>query len=93
MKRVAEAKCRVVGVPIVVQPVPVQHHLVAVLVEIRNVEVAVAVLDEMYGSSSVPLPFECSQGCIVFGIVMPQNPIPSIFIFYEVLHTPLYLKP
>jgi len=41
MKRVAEAEGGVVGVPVVVQPVPVQHHLVAVLVEVRDVEVAV----------------------------------------------------
>ena len=52
MKRVAEAESRIVGVPVVVQPVPVQHDLVAVLVEIRDIDVAVAVLHEMYGISS-----------------------------------------
>jgi hypothetical protein len=39
--RFAEAESGVAGVPVVVQPVPVQHHLVAVLVEVRDVEVAV----------------------------------------------------
>ena len=71
MKRVAEAECGVVGVEVVVQPVPVHHDLVAVLVEIRDIQVAVAVLHEMYGTSSIPLPFEYSRGCIVFGIAMP----------------------
>ena len=71
MKRVAEAESRIVGIPAVVQPVPVQHDLVAVLVEIRDIQVAVAALHEMYWISSVPLPFECSWSCIVFGIIMP----------------------
>ena len=34
---------RVVAVPIVVEPVPIEDHLVAVLVEVRDVEVVVAV--------------------------------------------------
>ncbi|MCI0619559.1 hypothetical protein L0Y40_00790 [Candidatus Wolfebacteria bacterium] len=41
MRRFAEAESGVVGVPVVVQPAPAQHHLVAVLVEVRDVEVAV----------------------------------------------------
>ena len=45
------AETRVVAVPVVVEIVPVQHNLVAVLVEIRDIEVAVAVLHEMYGIS------------------------------------------
>ena len=52
MKRVAEAECGVVGVPVVVQPVPVHHDLATVLVEIRDIQVAVEVLHEMYGISS-----------------------------------------
>ena len=48
MKRVAEAEGRIVGVPVVVQPVPVHHDLATVLVEIRDIQVAVAVLHEMY---------------------------------------------
>lgn len=43
MKRVAETKRGIVGVPVVVQPVPVQHNLAIVLVEIWSVEVAVDV--------------------------------------------------
>ena len=61
MKRIAEAESRIVGVPVVVQPVPVHHNLVAVLVEIRGIEVAVLVLHEIYEVPSVPLPFEYSQ--------------------------------
>jgi hypothetical protein len=34
---------RIVTVPIVVEPVPIENHLVAVLVEIRDIEVTVAV--------------------------------------------------
>jgi len=60
MKRVAEAKRGVVGVPVVVKPVPVQDDLVVVLVEIRDVEVAIAVPHEMYEVSSVPLLLEYS---------------------------------
>ena len=71
MKRVAEAECGVVGVPVVVQPVPIHHDLATVLVEIRDIQVAGAVLHEMDGTSSIPLPFEYSRGCIGFGIVMP----------------------
>ena len=52
MKRIAEAERRIVGVPVVVQPVPVQHNLATVLIEIRDIQVAVLVLHEMYGVSS-----------------------------------------
>ena len=38
-----EAQRGVVGVPVVVEPVPVHHHLVTVLNEVRHVEVAIAV--------------------------------------------------
>ena len=51
MKRVATER-GVVGVPVVVQPVPVHHDLVAALEETRDIQVAVAVLHEMYGISS-----------------------------------------
>jgi hypothetical protein len=46
MKRVAETESRVVRVPVVVQPVPVHHDLAIVLVQVRDVEVAVLVLYE-----------------------------------------------
>ena len=72
MKRVAEAERGVVGVEVVVQPVPVHHDLATVLIQIRDIQVAVAVLHEMYEISSVPLPLEYySWSCIVFGIIMP----------------------
>ncbi len=41
-----EASRRVVVVPVVVEPVPVHHHLATVLDEVRDVEVAVAVLHD-----------------------------------------------
>ena len=37
------AESRVVAVPVVVEPVPVENYLVTILVEIRDVEVAIAV--------------------------------------------------
>ncbi|MDQ5949300.1 MAG: hypothetical protein QG589_426 [Patescibacteria group bacterium] len=62
MKKVAEAQSRVVGVPVVVQPVPVHHNLATVLDEIRDIQVAVMVLHEIYGTSSIPLPLEYLSG-------------------------------
>lgn len=56
------AETRVVAVPVVVEPVPVEHNLVAVLVEIRDVEVAIAVPHDTYKIPSMPPPFECSRG-------------------------------
>lgn len=60
MKRVAEAERRIVGVPVVVEPIPIQDDLVVVLVEIRDVEVAIAVPHEVYEISSVSLLLEYS---------------------------------
>jgi hypothetical protein len=57
-----ETESRVVVVPIVVSPVPVEDNLVVVLVEIRDVEVAIAVPHDTYKIPSVPPPFECSRG-------------------------------
>lgn len=45
-EEICETKRGVVGVPIVVEPVPVDDNLAVVLEEIRNVEVAIAVLNE-----------------------------------------------
>ena len=42
----AEAECRVVGVPVVVQPVPIQPNLAADVVEIRDMQEAVAALHD-----------------------------------------------
>jgi hypothetical protein len=53
-----EAQSRVVVVPVVVKPVPVQEDLVAVLVEIRDVEVAIMVPHDTYKMPSMPPPFE-----------------------------------
>ena len=46
----------------VVKPVPVEDNLVGVLVEIRDIEVVVAVPHVMYKMPSVPPPFEYSRG-------------------------------
>ena len=80
-----EAEGRVVAVPVVVEPVPVHHHLAAVLVEIRDVEVAVAVHDQCteclpYHHPSNTLRIVCG-GPAVFGIIMPEHSVPSIFNF------------
>lgn len=56
------AETRVVAVPVVVEPVPVEDHLVTILVEIRDIEVAVAVPHNTCKAPSVPPPFEYSQG-------------------------------
>ena len=52
-----ETQSRVVAVPVVVEPVPVLHHLVTVLVEVRDIEVAVGVANRLYQvpSGSPPL--------------------------------------
>jgi len=56
------AESRVTGVPIVVNPVPIETHLITVLVEIRDVEVAVAVPHDMCKIFSLSPPLEYSQG-------------------------------
>jgi hypothetical protein len=56
------AETWVVAVPVVVEPVPVEDYLAVVLVEIRDVEVAVAVPHNTCNVPSVPPPFECSRG-------------------------------
>jgi len=56
------AESRVVGIPIVVDPVPVEDHLVAVLVEIRDVEVAIAIPHDTRKMPPMSPPLECSQG-------------------------------
>lgn len=52
------AESRIVTVPIVVSPVPVEDNLVAVLVEIRDVQVVVTVPHTTYTMPSVPPPLE-----------------------------------
>ncbi len=56
------AESRVVAVPVVVEPVPVEDNLAIVLVEIRGVEVAVAVPHNTCKVPSIPPPFEYSRG-------------------------------
>lgn len=63
-----EAQSRVVIVPIIVEPVPVELHLAIVLDEVRDVQVTVVVLHKMYTMPSMPLPLDSSWDCIVFSI-------------------------
>ncbi len=55
-----EAERGIVAVPVVVEPVPVQHHLAIVLDEVRHVQVAVAVPDDMCKVPSMPPAIEYS---------------------------------
>ena len=61
----------VVVVPIVVEPVPIEVDLAIVPVDVWDVQVATLVQHKTYGAPSMPPPLEYSQGCIVFGIIMP----------------------
>ena len=57
MKRVARHRSRVVGVPVIVEPIVVPDPLVVVPVEVTDVEVAIGVA-VLYEMSSKPPPFE-----------------------------------
>jgi len=57
-----ETESRLPIVPVVVQPVPVQNHVVAVLVEIRDVEVAIAVPHVLCKMPPTSPPLEYSLG-------------------------------
>src|SRR3989338_1035303 len=78
---ICKASGRVVVVPVVVEPVPVHHHLATVLYEVRDVEVAVAVLHDCTKCR----PFHCSlntrRAVSYSASVMPQHFASSIFIF------------
>ena len=54
MKRVAEAQSWAARTEVAVEPAPVQHDITIVLVEIRDVQVAVAILHEIYKMPSMP---------------------------------------
>ncbi len=71
MKRVAEKHEAVVRIPMVVRiaVVVVEPALAVIAIHVEQSAIPVRVV--MYGKSSVPLPFEYSLGCIVFGITMP----------------------
>jgi len=71
VKKVAGTTTReaATAIPPIVDDVRVQVALAIPVVEIENMEVAVRITPVvMHPPSSVPLPFECSRGCIVFGI-------------------------
>lgn len=95
MKKVATER-RVVRVPVVVEMVPIQHHLVVVLDEIRDV----VILDERIECHLFHHPlkfFLNSLGLNIFCIVSHHN-APTFYTKYlhfllKFLHIPLYLKP
>lgn len=66
MKRVSNGEEAIVVVPPVLEPVEVEVALARVAPEVRDIPV-IEVLPDLYRISSVPLPFEYSRGCIVFG--------------------------
>ncbi len=59
----------IVAVKPVVKPVVVPVPLSSVAIEVPHIAVAVRVA-KMRVSPSIPPPFECSQGCIVFEIII-----------------------
>ncbi len=61
---------RIVAIEVIVKPVVVPVPPVIVPVQIPDIQVASGIA-VVYRKPSKSLPFECSQGCIVFGIVMP----------------------
>ena len=62
---------RIVDVPIIVEPVVVPVPLPVIEVQIKRVAIAVRTAENSYKMPSLPPPFEYSQGCIVFGIIIP----------------------
>jgi len=80
IKRLA-AEHPIVAVEVVVKPVPVLNPAVAVPVDIGHVLGVVRVAPKTVQQPSIPLPFECSWGCILFGEVISPAVGPSISIF------------
>ena len=71
MKRVADTADPPVVVPVIVVAVDVHFALVVPPIE----------RDELCSVPSMPLPIECSLGCIVFGrMLLHQYVAPSIFM-------------
>jgi len=70
-----------VAVEVVIKPVPVLNPAVAVPVDIGHVLGVVRVAPKIVQQPSIPPPFECSWGCILFGEVISPAVEPSIFIF------------
>ena len=69
----------VLAIPPVVRLVIVSIEPTTIVVTVRVEQVRIAIGTREI--SSVPPPLEFSQGCILFGIVMPQCLAPSIFVF------------
>ena len=61
---------RPVVIPLVVRVVPIAVHPLTVVIPIGVEHVRVAVRVGLYKAPSMPLPFEYSQSCIEFRIIM-----------------------
>ncbi len=76
-----EAQSRVIVVPVVVEPVPVQDNLTTVLDEVRDVEVTIAVLHECIRCRLYHRPSNTLRVESYSASQMREYLIPSIFIF------------
>ena len=84
MRRVSDGEETVVLVPPVLEPVEVEVPLVGVAPEIRDVAVAIQMPpDRLYKIPSIPPPFECSRGCIVFGALKPAGILYQVASFFK----------
>jgi hypothetical protein len=65
MKRFADGKEAVIAVPLAIEVIEIEVAVSGIAIEYRNARIAIAINpDEIYKTSSTPLPFEYSQGCI-----------------------------
>ena len=83
MKRVSNCEEPIVVVPPVLEPVEVEVALVGVAPEIRDVPV-VEVLPDLYRIPSMPLSFEYSRDCIVFGTLKSASILHQVASFLEI---------
>ncbi len=82
MKQVSDCEEVVVVVPPVLEPVEVEVALVGVTPEVRDVPV-VEELPDLCRIPSVPLSFECSRDCIVFGTYKSASILHQVASFLE----------
>lgn len=82
MKRVSNGEEPVVVVPPVLEPVEVEVALVGVAPEVRDVPV-IKVPPDLYRIPSMPLSFEFSQDCIVFGTLKSSSILHQVASFFR----------
>ena len=81
MKRVSNCEEPIVVIPPVLKPVEVEVALVGVAPEIRDVPVVV--LPDLCRIPSVPLSFEYSRDCIVFGTLKSSSILHQVASFFR----------